>query len=148
MNITSWLWPKTIPACESISSGAQYATLHKNIFHHPSFVMYSVEPPPIKLKLGQPIGSELLIANHLGPIIMIGKSEILSSSQIVFYYTLLYRFTSLLRILTAAANHFPKPNPHVLTFLHPISLCRSHTEHCWRCSYIPLPDWYRTWHNL
>jgi hypothetical protein len=130
----------------------------KKYFSPSKFRYVLCRTPPIKLKLGQPIGSELLIANHRGPIIMIGKSEILSSSQItlcqseilsssqiIFYYTLLYWFTALLRILTAAANHFPEPNRHVLTFLHPILLCRSHTEHCWRCSYIPLPaDWYRT----
>jgi hypothetical protein len=31
-------------------------------------------------------------------------------------------------------NHFPDPNRHILTCLHQILLCRSYTEHRWRCS--------------
>jgi hypothetical protein len=58
---------------ESISSGAQYVTLSK-YFSHPNLVMYSFAIPPIKLKLGQQIGEELLIANHLD------QSETLSRS--------------------------------------------------------------------
>jgi hypothetical protein len=48
---------------ESISSCAQYATLCKKLSHPSS--MYSFTTPPIKLKLVQQIGGELLIANHL-----------------------------------------------------------------------------------
>jgi hypothetical protein len=49
---------------KSIPSGAQYASLRK-YFSHPSLVMYSFATPPIKLKPGQEICGELLIANHL-----------------------------------------------------------------------------------
>jgi hypothetical protein len=31
-------------------------------------------------------------------------------------------------------KHFLEPNQHTLDFLHPPLLCRSHIEHCWRCS--------------
>jgi len=51
-------------ACKSISSSAQYVTLQK-YFSHPRLVVYFFATPPIKLKLGQQIGGELLIANHL-----------------------------------------------------------------------------------
>jgi hypothetical protein len=51
---------------KSISSGAQYVTLHK-YFSHPSMYsfVYCSRTPPILLKLGQQTGGVLLIANHL-----------------------------------------------------------------------------------
>jgi hypothetical protein len=47
-----------------ISSIAQYVTLQK-YFSYPSLVIYCFATPPIKLKLGQQIGGELLIASNL-----------------------------------------------------------------------------------
>jgi len=32
-------------------------------------------------------------------------------------------------------NYFPQPSRHVLTFLHPILIRWSHTEHQWGCSW-------------
>jgi hypothetical protein len=54
----------------SIFSGAQYATLQKYV-SQPSLVIYFFAG---RTELGQQIGGELLIANHLG------HSETLSSS--------------------------------------------------------------------
>jgi hypothetical protein len=45
-------------------TSVQYVTLLKYI-SHPSLVIYSFATPPIKLKLGQEIGGELLRAKHL-----------------------------------------------------------------------------------
>jgi hypothetical protein len=51
-------------------------------FSHPSLVIYLFAIPPIKLN--QQIGGGLLIAKHLDQIIMMGQSETLTSTQIVF----------------------------------------------------------------
>jgi len=96
---------------ESISSSAQYVTQQK-YFSHPSLVIYFFLQPT-------------------GPIIMIGQSEILSSSQIQFITLFSASPTVVLCLLPAASNctimlsqnYFPEPNWHVLTFLHPILLC-------------------------
>jgi hypothetical protein len=51
--------------CKSISTSAQYVTLHK-CFSHPSLVVYFFATPPLKLKLETAKkGKGLLIANHL-----------------------------------------------------------------------------------
>jgi hypothetical protein len=52
-----------------------------------------------------------------GPIITMGQSETLNSSQIIFI-TLFSAGANCAIILSQ--NHFPEPNSHVLTFLHPI----------------------------
>jgi len=67
-----------------------------------------------------------------GSIIMIGQSETGSSSQITFITLFSNRYTALLCLLLVSANcakmlgenHFAKPNLYVLTFLHPILICR------------------------
>ncbi len=51
-----------------ISSSAQYGILQK-CFSHPSLVILFFSTPPIKLKLGQQIGGELPIANHLDQLL-------------------------------------------------------------------------------
>jgi hypothetical protein len=48
----------------SISSSAQYVTLQK-YFSYPSLVIYCLATPPIKLKLGEQVGGDLLIASNL-----------------------------------------------------------------------------------
>jgi len=53
----------------------------QNYFSHPSLVIYFFATPPLKLKLGQQITTN---SNPLGPIIMMGQSEIPISSEIVF----------------------------------------------------------------
>ncbi len=65
-----------------------------------------------------------------GPIIMIGQSRNTQQQLDHIHYTLLRRCTTLLRLLPATAKFAvmlsqkdsPEPNPHVLTFLHP--MCR------------------------
>jgi len=74
---------------KSISSGAQYVTLPK-YFSHPSFSLCTLLQSHLWNwdRDSREVG-ELLIANHLDQsIIMMGQSEILSSSQIIIYYTL------------------------------------------------------------
>jgi hypothetical protein len=43
----------------------------------------------------------------------------------------------------AEPKPFLEPNRHTLSFLHPILLCRSHTEHRWRCSYSANVSYYK-----
>jgi hypothetical protein len=62
VNVCGWL--ECYVRTNRISSGAQYVTLRK-YFSQPSLVMYAFATPPIKLKLGQQIDGEVLIANHL-----------------------------------------------------------------------------------
>jgi hypothetical protein len=54
-----------------------------------------------------------------GSIIMIGQSETESSSQITFILLVSANCAKML-----GENHFAKPNLYVLTFLHPILICR------------------------
>jgi hypothetical protein len=101
-------------------------------FSHASLVIYFLVTQPMKLKLGHQIGEELLIKKPPGQISTMGQSETLNSSQIIFITLFFCRCTALLRLLLATANcaimlsknYFPKPNRYVLTFLHPISMCR------------------------
>jgi hypothetical protein len=70
-----------------------------------------------------------------GSIIMIGQSETVSSTQIIFI-TFCSRFTAVIPGSALYAHmmgqkHFLEPYPHVLTFLHPILMCRSHNGHSW-----------------
>jgi len=68
-----------------------------------------------------------------GPIIMMSQSKTLSSSQIIFYYTLFWRCTVLLCHLAATTNKLcncAEPQPfsqaklaYFFTFLHPILMC-------------------------
>ncbi len=54
-------------------------------FSHPRLGFFFFAAPPIKLKLGHHIGGGLLPnSKPSGPIIMMGQSETLSSSQIIF----------------------------------------------------------------
>jgi len=66
---------------------------------------------------------------------MIGQSETASSSQIIFI-AFSSRFTAVIPGSAFPAhmlgqNHFLEPYLHVLTFLHPILMCWSHTGHSW-----------------
>jgi hypothetical protein len=95
-----------------------------------SYVLF-LQTPLIKLKLRQQICGGLLIAKPPRPITMMGQSESLSSSYIIFF-TLFSAGAQclLLHLLSAAAtyaimlrqNYFPEPNWHSLDFLHPILL--------------------------
>jgi hypothetical protein len=122
---SGWRIYKGFLTRKSIPSNVQYVTLHK-YFSHPSLVIYFLSTPHIKLKLGLQIGARLLIANHLD------QSETRSSSQIIFITLFSCMCTALMCILPASANcaklvgnnHFAEPNWHVLTFLHPILMCR------------------------
>jgi hypothetical protein len=74
-----------------------------------------------------------------GPIMMIGQSETLNSSQIIFITLFCAGAQRCCATATVATmlrqNDFPGPNRHILTSLHPIfNSAGSHTEHCWRCS--------------
>jgi hypothetical protein len=73
--------------------------------------------PCIKLKLGLQIGGRLLIATHLD------QSNYLTNQQQVL--VLAVPFTSLSKLCKMLGqNRFAEPNQHVLTFLHPILICR------------------------
>jgi hypothetical protein len=58
-------------------------TLQK-YFSHPSLVIYFFATPPQKTELGTANRRGTTNSKPPGPIIMIGQSEILSSSQIIF----------------------------------------------------------------
>jgi hypothetical protein len=90
------LWNQLIHP-QSISSGAQYVTLWK-YFSHPSLVMYYFATPPIKLKLGQQIGGQLLIATHLDESLWWANEKHREPVRSYFYYTLL-------RLLPAMATY-------------------------------------------
>jgi hypothetical protein len=56
---------------------------------HPSLVIYFFTTPPIKLKLGQQTGKwGTTNSKPLGPIIMMSRSEALSSSSQIIFITL------------------------------------------------------------
>jgi hypothetical protein len=72
---------------------------------------------------------------------MMGQLETFSSSQIVFITLFLTGAQCVCHLrstansaITRSQNHFPEPNQHILTCLHQILLCKSYTEHRWRCS--------------
>jgi hypothetical protein len=85
----------------SIGGDPQYATPAKNkYFSHPSLIIHLFLPtPPIKLKQGQQIGGGTTNSKPPGPIIMMGRSETLSSSQIQFITLFFCSCTGLLRLL-------------------------------------------------
>jgi hypothetical protein len=93
--------------------------LLQKCFSHPSLVIYVFATPPIKLKLGYQICEGLLIANHLDESLWWANQKHWSISHIFSVGT-----HWCLRLSPATANHFPEPNPQILTFLHPILLCR------------------------
>jgi hypothetical protein len=130
---------------------SKYVTL-KIYFAYPSLVIHLLATPPIKLKLGQQNRWVTTNSKPHGPIIMIDQSESINSSQSDhIYYTIFSKCTALLGLLPAtpncgirlSQNHFPEPNSHILSFLHPILLCRSHAEHRWRCSHQRSPGFIR-----
>ncbi len=68
----------------SIPSGAQYLTLQK-YFSHPSFFFFFFFSNPIYTTKTRTANRwEITNSKPLGPIIMIGRSETRSSSQIIF----------------------------------------------------------------
>jgi hypothetical protein len=69
---------------KSISKGAQYVTLQKKKITHPSLVIYFFYTPTHKLKTGTANRLGSTNREPLGPIVMMGQSEALSSSQIIF----------------------------------------------------------------
>jgi len=75
---------------------------------------------------------------------MIGESETGRKSQIIFmtlfFWNVLRHFAVLCTSHSKVCKYadpkpiFPRQNQHVLTFPHPILICRvTHTELCWRC---------------
>ncbi len=123
-----YMYNNNIEHTQSISSGAQYVTLAK-YFSHPRLVIYFLATPPIKLKLGWQM---ITNSNPPKPIIMMGQSETLISSEIVFITLFSARthtywaFYQPLRIvpLYRAKTIFLSQTGIFLTFLHPIVLCR------------------------
>ncbi len=113
---------KTLFHNETISQlittvSAEYVAL-QTCFWHPSLIIYFFSNPTYKLKLGLQIGGRLLIANqldrHCDRLI---KNMQQQSDHI--YYTVLCRVLGFALPFTR-----PQPNRHVLTFLHPIIICR------------------------
>jgi hypothetical protein len=102
----------------------------------PSLVIYFVATPPIKLKLGQQISGGLLIANHLDQSSWwAAPKHWAAASQIIFItlfcvqvhrlaVALVPATTAKLRDYVEPKNYSRELNRHVLTFLHPILLCR------------------------
>jgi hypothetical protein len=73
--------------------------------------------PTIKLKLGLQMGGRLQITTHLDQ-----ANYLANQQQLLFAVP----FTSLSKQCKnpGPKNHFAEPNWHVLTFLHPILICR------------------------
>ncbi len=75
---------------------------------------------------------------------MMGQSKTLSCSRIIFttlsfvqVHTVIQPFTSHRKLCNAiilSQNHFPEPNRHIFTFLHPNLMSRSCPENRWRFS--------------
>ncbi len=87
--------------------------------------------PPIKLKGGQHICGELLIANHLDQSLWCAhlkhweevRSYLLHS--VLQVQSIAVPFISQCKLyIMLCQNQFPELNRHILTFLHPIMLCR------------------------
>jgi hypothetical protein len=117
------------------------------MFSHPNLVIYCFATPPITLKLGQQIGGRLLNGNQLDQSLYRANQKLWSSVRP-------YSLRSFLQVLSIAAfspataicaitlnqNYFPEPNRHILTFLHPILLCR--IRYClWRCTIAIVLGW-------
>jgi hypothetical protein len=87
-------------------------------------------PPPPKIETGSANRWEILIANHLDKSLWLANQN--QGAQIMFITLVSSRCTALLRFLPASANrtnmqkknHFPEPNQHMLTFLHPTLMFR------------------------
>ncbi len=137
--------------------GAQYGTLQKH-YSHPSFVIYFFfSNPPIKLKLWLQIRGRILIAKQSDQSLLwlahqkhgaAVRSHLLHSSLAAVRLCCAFLAASANYAKMLGQNHFVKPNQHVLTsFLYPILIAGSPTEHCWRCSkkgvyFIPWPNWW------
>jgi hypothetical protein len=117
---------------KSISSSAQYVTL-RIYFSHPRSFTYLpfFFSPTHKTETGIVNRWETTNGKPPGPISMMGQSETLSRSWIIF--TLFSRCIMLLlcysppttnSAIMLSRNYFPQPNQHILTFLHLILLCR------------------------
>ncbi len=126
----------------SIGGDPQYATPAKNkYFSHPSLIIHLFLPtPPIKLKQGQQIGGGTTNSKPPGPIIMMGRSETLSSSQIQFITLFFCSCTGLLRLLAKGGkvcaimlwqNHFPEPNQTYFDFSSPNFIVQDHHITYW-----------------
>ncbi len=112
----------------------QFLTLHI-YFSHPSLVVYfvaSCNPTP-ETEIGTAKRSGTTNSKPPGPIIMMGQSETLTSSQITFttqssagahgYYGIILN-----------QNHFPEPDRHIWTSKFSV---QDNTEHRWRCPNRP-----------
>ncbi len=113
--------------------GAQYVTLQKH-FTRPSLAFYFCGTPPYKTKIVTANGWEATNSKPPGPIIIFGQSEKQGpSGKSYLLHSFLagaqrwLPFSSLSKLYKYACskNHFPQPKRHVLTFLHPILLCRA-----------------------
>ncbi len=82
-------------------------------------------------------------SNPHGPIIMIRESETGRKSQIIFMTLFFWNVLGTLQCFVPATakyadmqiqNHFSQANQPVLTFPHPILICRlTNSELCWSC---------------
>jgi len=120
-----------------------YSVMSRQIFFiwtrsHFSYLLFS--NPTHKTKIGTANMWEIISCKTPGAVIMIGQSETGRSTQLILILLFSIRCEALLCCVPPAlANvlkkmlgqiHFIEPNEHVLTFLHPILICRlPHTEH-------------------
>jgi hypothetical protein len=91
-------------------------------FSHPSSVVYFVatcNPTPPETEIGTQKGR----SRPPGPIIMMGQSETLTSSQITFTTFSSTGAHGHCRIILSQ-NHFLEPNRHMWTFFHLSLVCR------------------------
>jgi hypothetical protein len=99
--------------CMSISSGAQYVKPCKSYFSHPSLVICFLATPLMKLNLhNKSVGELLGNSKPTGTIIMMGQSETLNSSQIIFI-TLFLQFHRVTALFTSHSKlcNYAEPKP-------------------------------------
>jgi hypothetical protein len=150
--ISSSSHPFALPAhILSTAGDAEYVTLQRYVSHYVLFCHLTR-----KTKIGTANGCGIINSKPPGRIIMMGQSETLKSyllrkmctaqrcfgfhqltrSQIILIITL---FLAANFEIMLSQNHFPKPNPHILTFLLQFYRAGSHTKHRWRCPYRHKP---------
>jgi hypothetical protein len=78
----------------------------------------------------------LLVANHLDQLLCVNqKCSPIVKSYLLCPFRRLLLATTTCTIMMSQTVFMTQAGIDILTFLHPILLCKSHTKHLWRCSY-------------
>jgi len=78
----------------------------------------------------------LLIANHLDQWLWVNqKGQPAVTSYLVDPFRRVLLATATCTSMMSQTIFMTEAGIDIMTFLHPILLCKSHTKHLWRCSY-------------